>query len=67
MLYDSAACIGAVYAQETDDDEVTYTDFTLTIGDRIDVGDYQAELIEIQSERDGISGDEDLQGRWCPG
>lgn len=55
MLLIQAACIGAVYAQETNDDEVTYADFTLTIGDRIDVGDYQAELIEIQSERDGLA------------
>jgi len=55
MLLIQAACIGAVYAQETDDDELTFTDFTLTIGDRIDVGDYQAEFIEIQSIRDGIA------------
>ena len=55
MLLIQAACIGAVHAQETNDDEVTYTDFTLNIGDRIDVGDYQAELIEIQSVRDGIA------------
>ena len=55
MLLIQAACIGAVYAQETDDDELTFTDFTLTIGDRIDVGDYRAEFIEIQSIRDGIA------------
>jgi uncharacterized repeat protein (TIGR01451 family) len=55
MLLIHAACIGAVYAQETDDDELTFTDFTLTTGDRIDVGDYRAEFIEIQSIRDGIA------------
>jgi uncharacterized repeat protein (TIGR01451 family) len=55
MLIIQAACIGAVYAQETDDDELTFTDFTLTTGDRIDVGDYRAEFIEIQSIRDGIA------------
>ncbi len=55
MLLIQAACIGAVYAQETDDDQLTFTDFTLTIGDRIDVGDYRAEFIEIQSVRDGIA------------
>ncbi len=35
-------------------DEVTFKDFTLNIGDRIDLGDYQMELIEIQSVRDGL-------------
>ena len=36
------------------DDEVAFKDFTLNIGDRIDLGDYQMELIEIQSIRDGL-------------
>jgi uncharacterized repeat protein (TIGR01451 family) len=40
---------------DTDDsDEVTFKDFTLNIGDRVDLGDYQIELIEIQSIRDGL-------------
>jgi len=42
------------YAKE-DEDQVTYSDFTLNIGDRIDIGDYRAELIEIQSVKDGIA------------
>ncbi len=37
-----------------DSDEMTFKDFTLNIGDRIDLGDYQMELIEIQSVRDGL-------------
>ena len=48
--------IQAAYAKEANDynDEVTFKDFTLNIGDRIDLGDYQMELIEIQSVRDGL-------------
>jgi uncharacterized repeat protein (TIGR01451 family) len=48
--------IQAAYAKEATDnsDEVTFKDFTLNIGDRIDLGDYQMELIEIQSVRDGL-------------
>ncbi|MDM7912207.1 MAG: hypothetical protein QUS09_03840, partial [Methanotrichaceae archaeon] len=44
----------AVHAKEEDDDEVTFDDFTLYIGDRIEIGDYRADLIEIQSVRDGL-------------
>jgi uncharacterized repeat protein (TIGR01451 family) len=54
VLLIQAFYFGAVCAKETNDDQVTYTDFTLNIGDRIDIGDYQAELIEIQSTKDGI-------------
>jgi uncharacterized repeat protein (TIGR01451 family) len=39
---------------ESSEDTVTFNDFTLYIGDRIDIGDYRAELIEIQSVKDGI-------------
>jgi len=48
--------IQAVCAKEfdDDDDEVTFRDFNLNVGDRIDLGDYQMELIEIQSVRDGL-------------
>ncbi len=35
--------------------EVTFSDFTLNIGDSVDIGDYIAELIEIQSVRDGLA------------
>ena len=45
------------YAKEANDnnnDEVAFKDFILNIGDRIDMGDYQTELIEIQSMRDGL-------------
>ena len=46
----------AAHAKEATDnsDEVTFKDYTLNIGDRIDLGDYQMELIEIQSVRDGL-------------
>ena len=46
----------AAHAKEATDnsDEVTFKDFSLNIGDRIDLGDYQMELIEIQSVRDGL-------------
>ncbi len=48
--------IQAAHAKEAsdNDDEVTFRDFTLYIGDRIDLGDYRMELIEIQSIRDGL-------------
>ena len=46
----------AAYAKEANNnnDELNFKDFTLNIGDRIDLGDYQMELIEIQSVRDGL-------------
>lgn len=44
----------AVQAKEDSEDEVTFSDFTLYSGDSINVGDYRAELVEIQSVRDGI-------------
>jgi uncharacterized repeat protein (TIGR01451 family) len=52
----SILLIQAAYAKETtdNDDEVTFKDYSLNIGDRIDLGDYQIELIEIQSVRDGL-------------
>lgn len=61
LLLLSMACIGAVQGADEDDDEdddedqVTYNDFTLGIGDRIDISNYQTELIEIQSVKDGIA------------
>jgi uncharacterized repeat protein (TIGR01451 family) len=52
----SILLIVSTYAEESTDnsDEVTFKDFTLNIGDRIDLGDYRIELIEIQSVRDGL-------------
>jgi hypothetical protein len=47
--------IQSAYAGDSKDDEVTFNDFTLSIGERIDIGDYRAELIEIQSVRDGLA------------
>jgi len=41
--------------EDDDDDEVTFKDFTLDIGDRIDLGDYQMELIDVQSVADGLA------------
>mgnify|MGYP001073995777 CR=1 FL=1 len=45
---------GAAKSDEEDDDEITFRDFSLYIGDRIELEDYQIELIEIQSIRDGL-------------
>ncbi len=67
VLLIQAFYFGAVYAKESNDDQVTYTDFTLNIGDRIDIGDYQVELIEIQSTKRRDSGDTSLQGGRSPG
>lgn len=49
--------IFAAHAKEEEDDEdhVTFDDFTLYLGDRIEVGDYKADLIEIQSVKDGLA------------
>ena len=55
VLLIQAFYFGTVCAKETNDNQVTYTDFTLNIGDRIDIGDYQVELIDIQSLKDGIA------------
>lgn len=41
--------------EEDDDDHVTFDDFTLYLGDRIEIGDYKADLIEIQSVKDGLA------------
>ncbi|MDD1749826.1 MAG: hypothetical protein LUO89_08115, partial [Methanothrix sp.] len=38
-----------------EEDAVTFKDFTLYLGDRIEIGDYRADLIEIQSVRDGLA------------
>lgn len=40
---------------DDNDNEVTFKDFTLNIGDRIDLNNYQMELLEIQSVRDGLA------------
>jgi uncharacterized repeat protein (TIGR01451 family) len=52
----SILLIQSAYAKEATDnsDEVAFKDFTLNIGDRIDLSDYQMELIEVQSVRDGL-------------
>lgn len=41
-------------SDDEDEDAVTFRDFNLNIGDRIDLDKYQMELIEIQSLRDGL-------------
>ncbi|MCU0638212.1 MAG: BatD family protein [Methanothrix sp.] len=48
-----AAASGAK-SDDEDEDDVTFRDFSLNIGDRIDLGKYQMELVEIQSLRDGL-------------
>lgn len=42
-------------ASDENGDEIVFNDFTLYIGDSINIGDYRAELIEIQSVRDGLA------------
>lgn len=44
----------AAQASESKDNEVVFSDFTLYIGDSISIGDYRAELVEIQSVKDGL-------------
>ena len=44
----------AAGASENNDNGVVFNDFTLNIGDSINIGDYQADLVEIQSVKDGI-------------
>jgi uncharacterized repeat protein (TIGR01451 family) len=41
--------------QAASSDEVTFSDFTLSLGDSVDLGQYHAELVEIQSVKDGIA------------
>jgi uncharacterized repeat protein (TIGR01451 family) len=42
-------------AKDSDENKVAFSDFTLNIGDAIYIGDYRAELIEIQSVKDGLA------------
>ncbi len=37
-----------------EEDNVVFNDFTLNLGDSINIGDYRAELIEVQSVKDGL-------------
>lgn len=55
-LFLAILLIGASCAAKSDedDDEVAFRDFSLNIGDRIELDKYQMELIEIQSIRDGL-------------
>jgi len=58
ILFLSGAFMGAAQGadkSDKDEDEVIYSDFTLGIGDRIDISNYRVELIEIQSVKDGIA------------
>ena len=49
------AIVLSVQAEDSDENKVTFSDFTLDIGDEINIGDYKAQLIEIQSLKDGLS------------
>ncbi len=42
-------------AKESYEDQITFKDFTLHIGEGIDIGNYRAELIEIRSVRDRLA------------
>jgi uncharacterized repeat protein (TIGR01451 family) len=42
------------HAKENED-EITFEDFTLNIGDRIDLGNYGIEFVDVQSVKDGIA------------
>ncbi|NPU87939.1 BatD family protein [Methanothrix sp.] len=39
---------------DNEDQGVRFQEFTLSIGDRVEVGDYRAELVDIQSLKDGL-------------
>jgi len=52
LLLIVAGC--AAKSDDEEDDEIAFRDFSLNIGDRIELEDYQIELIEIQSIRDGL-------------
>jgi uncharacterized repeat protein (TIGR01451 family) len=43
------------HVQAASSDEVTFSDFTLSLGDSIELGPYQAELVDIQSVKDGVA------------
>ena len=45
---------GCAAKSDDEEDDVTFRDFSLNIGDRIELDKYQMELIEIQSIRDGL-------------
>ncbi|MDD1752762.1 MAG: DUF11 domain-containing protein [Methanotrichaceae archaeon] len=38
-----------------DGDEITFEDFALNIGDRIDLGNYGIEFVDVQSVKDGLA------------
>jgi conserved repeat domain len=39
---------------DNEDQGVRFQEFTLSIGDRVEIGDYRAELVDIQSLKDGL-------------
>lgn len=41
-------------AGNNDGQSVSFQEFTLTIGDRVEIGDYRVELVDIQSLKDGL-------------
>lgn len=41
-------------AGNNEDQSVSFQEFTLSIGDRVEIGDYRAELVDIQSLKDGL-------------
>ncbi|MEM2097852.1 MAG: CARDB domain-containing protein [Methanothrix sp.] len=41
-------------AGTNEDQSVSFQEFTLSIGDRVEIGDYRAELVDIQSLKDGL-------------
>ncbi len=50
MLLMTPICLAA----EKDENSVSFQEFTLTIGDRVELGDYRVELVDIQSLKDGL-------------
>lgn len=52
VLLIASAC--SAKSDSDDGEGVSFKDFTLNIGDRVDLGNYRMELIEIQSIRDGL-------------
>lgn len=55
ILLIAASVVAASNDDDEDEDATTFKDFNMNVGDRIDLEDYQMELLEIQSVRDGLA------------
>ncbi|HOT06427.1 MAG: Translocon-associated protein beta (TRAPB) [Methanosaeta sp. PtaB.Bin039] len=46
---------GTMGAWAAEDDGVSFDEFSMNLGDRVDIGDLRLELVDIQSVRDGLT------------